>query len=410
VPQIAKKQMSNPKNILFITWDGPQTSYMEGLFMPIFAEIQKKSNYKFHVIQFTWGSNERIAITQEKAVALDIIYNSYKINRKPVATIGSLITLYKGIKYLRKYIKKNSIDIVMPRSTMPTIMVNRLKIQDLKILFDADGLAIEERVDFSGLTKTSKQYRFFSKEERKIVAEAQGVITRSQKAIEYHLAKNSRLDATKFDVVFNGRNVSFFNFNPDSKVEIQKKLGFTDANKVFVYCGSLGAQYCWDEMLAIFTDCYTKDANFRFLILSGNPEFLDNKIPNELQSKITVKKVPFEQVPQYLSVANFAFAIREPKPSMQAIAPIKLGEYLLMGIPTIASMGIGDSEAILQDIPNCHLYNHSDIDKTKKAVTFVTQNKPVLKQEIRNKALHYFSLEKSAESYIIALDKLYSKI
>ncbi len=27
-----------PKNLLFITWDGPQTSYMEGLFMPIFNE------------------------------------------------------------------------------------------------------------------------------------------------------------------------------------------------------------------------------------------------------------------------------------------------------------------------------------------------------------------------------------
>ncbi len=26
------------KNLLFITWDGPQTSYMEGLFMPISNE------------------------------------------------------------------------------------------------------------------------------------------------------------------------------------------------------------------------------------------------------------------------------------------------------------------------------------------------------------------------------------
>ena len=26
------------KNLLFITWDGPQTSYMEGLFIPISNE------------------------------------------------------------------------------------------------------------------------------------------------------------------------------------------------------------------------------------------------------------------------------------------------------------------------------------------------------------------------------------
>lgn len=404
MPQTVKTQMS--KNILFITWDGPQTSYMEGLFMPIFSEIQKKSNYKFHVIQFTWGSKERIAITQKKAEELNIKYTSYKITRKPVATVGSLITLYKGIKKLRKYIAKNNIEIVMPRSTMPSIMVNRLNNKDLKILFDADGLAIEERVDFSGLSRTSKQYRFFNKEERKIVANAQGVITRSQKAIAYHLEKNPKLKKEKFDVVFNGRDISFFNFNEKYKEEVQKEFGFTDINKVLVYCGSLGAQYCWEEMLAIFTQCLTQDENYRFLILSGNPEFLNNKIPEQLIEKIKIKKVPFDQVPKYLSVASFAFAIREPKPSMKAIAPIKLGEYLLMGIPTIASMGIGDTEIILQNIPDCHLYNHFDNERIEKAVTFVTQHKLISKQEIREKALQYFSLEKSAESYIVALEKL----
>ena len=50
------------KNVLFMTWDGPQTSYMEGLFMPILSEVQNRTNYKIHVIQFTWGSQERIAL------------------------------------------------------------------------------------------------------------------------------------------------------------------------------------------------------------------------------------------------------------------------------------------------------------------------------------------------------------
>lgn len=30
------------KNILFITWDGPETQYLERLFLPIFAGLEKK--------------------------------------------------------------------------------------------------------------------------------------------------------------------------------------------------------------------------------------------------------------------------------------------------------------------------------------------------------------------------------
>lgn len=394
------------KNILFITWDGPQTSYMEGLFMPILSEIQKKTNYNFHIIQFTWGTTQRIKITQKKAQDLNLTYSFHKIFRKPIATLGSIATLIKGIHYIEQYIKKHKIDVVMPRSTMPAIMANRLKNKNIKILFDADGLAIEERVDFSGLSKTSFTYNFFTQEEQKIINKSHGVITRSQKAIDYHIQNNPNLSRQKFDVVVNGRDVSFFNFNESYRDEVQKKLHFTNKNKVIVYCGSLGGQYCWGEMVEIFSKCFKVDDSYRFLVLTGNIEYVADKVPEAIKPFIVVKKVPFEEIPKYLSVANFAFALREPKPSMKAIAPIKLGEYLLMGIPTIASSGIGDTQNILQEFPNCHLFNHTDVHKIEKAVTFVTETSQVSKQQIREKAVLYFSLEKSAESYITALNKI----
>ena len=126
-----------PVNILFITWDGPQTSYMEGLFLPIFHQIQKENKYCFHVIQFTWGTNDRIAITQKKANELGIKYTYKKIHRKPYALLGSLFTILGGTSIIREYINTYKIDIVMPRSTMPSIMVNRLSDIDCKILLNS---------------------------------------------------------------------------------------------------------------------------------------------------------------------------------------------------------------------------------------------------------------------------------
>jgi glycosyltransferase involved in cell wall biosynthesis len=393
------------KKVLFITWDGPQTSYMEGLFMPILSAVQAKGIFEVHVIQFTWGSEERVAITKNKAVELNIKYTALPIIRKPIATIGIFISLYKGIGFLKKYISNNHIDFVMPRSTMPSIMVNRINKKHFKIVFDADGLPIEERVDFSGLLRTSKQYKFFKNEETKMFLNADAVITRSEKAINIHLKTIGNKFSDKFSVVLNGRNIDFFNSYSSLRSSMRNELNISDDTKVFVYCGSLGPQYGWDEMITIFKEYLKINNNSKFLILTGNIEFAQERITNDISDKIIVRKVPFEEVPKNLSVADLAFAIREPKFSMQGVAPIKLGEYLLMGLPTIASAGIGDSENLISQIPNCFLFEHKD-NSIEKTISFINELKVIDHQKIREFGVEYFSIEKSAESYIRSFNKL----
>ncbi|ESU20819.1 hypothetical protein FCR2A7T_11340 [Flavobacterium cauense R2A-7] len=398
---------NKPQNILFITWDGPQTSYMEGLFLPIFNEINKHTtNFNFHVLQFTWSDAVKIQQIQKAANDLGIHYTAAPIYRKPIAVLGSLWSVFKGVSILRKYIRKHKIDIVMPRSTMPAVMVNRLKTEKVKVLFDADGLPLEERVDFSGLSKTSKQYLWLKSEETKLLTTANGVITRSQKAIDIHLKTIGENYRDKFFVVFNGRNVNFFQPNYAVKSKKREALGFTDEDVVFVYCGSLGPQYGWEEMMAVFSQYHSENKQSKFLILTGNIQFANERIPEPLKNDIKVLSVPFAEVPDYLNVADVAFAIRKPTFSMQGVAPIKLGEYLLMGLPTIASAGIGDTEVVFEQLEECFLYQHQDENAIAKAVAFLSRMKTGDKTKIRSVGLHYFSLENSALSYIKALEKL----
>jgi hypothetical protein len=105
-------------------------------------------------------------------------------------------------------------------------------------------------------------------------------------------------------------------------------------------------------------------------------------------------------------MVNVAFAIREPKLSMQAVAPIKLGEYLLMGIPTIASVGIGDTEQILSNAPYCFLYDNFAPNRNTEAVNFIQNLNTIDSERIRSFGISYFSIEKSAESYIQSFQKL----
>ena len=391
------------KNLLFITWDGPQTSYMEGLFMPIFQEIAKQGDYQFHVVQFTWADTQKIAHTQAAADQMGITYTAWPVLRKPNITLGSLLTVLTSAGKIKKYIRENNIHIVMPRSTFPAMIVNQIKNKNFKIIFDADGLPIEERIDFAGLKKESFQYKLMKTAETKMLKSADAVITRSQKAIDIHTAHIGESYRSKFSVVFNGRDKNIFAYRPHLREELRQELGLKD-ELLFVYAGSLGPQYCLTEMLEIF-QAYAENHLAKFLILTGNTEFAEQNIPSELKEHVILKSVPSEKVSFYLNGGDVAFGLRKPTFSMQGVAPIKLGEYLLCGLPVIASKGIGDSEKILENFEECYLYDHSIglLPQIAQIKNFVEKAIFVDRNKIAQKAQDYFSLEAAAESYIKAI-------
>jgi len=395
------------KKILFISWDGPQTNYMEGLFMPIFNEIKKNYEAEFHVIQFTWATTKKIELTKKSAIQMGIIFESFPIYRKPIIALGNLVTLCEGIRFLKHYIRKNHIDVVMPRSIMPAIMVNRINGLKFKICFDADGLPIEERVDFSGLMTTSCLYRFLKREEKKILIDANHVITRSQLAIEHHLKSIGEIYRNKFSVVFNGRSKALYNYDAEKRINKRKELALGKEERTFIYCGSLGGgKYAFQEMLLLFEEYLKVNSFSKFIILTGSLEYANSVISERIKSKTIVRNVPVEEVPMFLNAADVALALIAPKYSLKGAAAIKLGEYLLTGLPVIASKGIGDSELILEQTPNCFIYDHEDGERINKTIKFLKEPFPEKKEEIRKIGTKYFSIEKSVQSYINALKHL----
>lgn len=396
------------KKLLFITWDGPQTSYMEGLFMPILDKVKNEiDDLEIHIIQFTWATKEQTQKTKQKAKEYNIFYTRYPITRKPIAIIGVIITVFKGIKFLNEYIKKHAIDAIMPRSTMPSIICNNLSNKNILILFDADGLPIEERVDFNNLNTSSIQYKIFKKAENKILQQAKVVIARSKKAIAY-LENNHKIQLkSKSFVVSNGRDETIFKYDPQMKIDYKRKLGMDAQEFIFVYCGSLGPQYGWDEMNTIFYNFLNLNKKAKFLILTGNEDFANQRIPQDKKDNYIVKKVSFEEVPKYLSIADVAFAIREPKPSMMGVAPIKLGEYLLMSLPTIASAGIGDTEELVKSINGCCLFIHDNEHRFEEVKLFLEKINQIDREKIRSLAIEKLSLQSATNSYVKAITKLF---
>lgn len=395
------------QKLLFISWDADTSNYLESLFFPIFDGIQQQAQFQIHILQFSWAEQEEVRRIQNIATSKNLIFNHHKITKGKFQKLSALYAVYKGVFAIKNYIENHDIQIIMPRSTMPAMMINRLadwiRKHEIKVIFDADGLPLEERIDFAGLKSSDIQYRLLKKEETKLLHHADHILVRTLKAKEIHLQNLGPRKESKFSIVTNGRDSSFFNFKTENRNQIRAKLGLNEDTKLFVYSGTIGPQYALDEMIAIFQTYWNLNKNASFVLLTRNPQLITEQIPEELKEVIKPLATDFDQIPKYLAAADLAFSLRLPAPSLAGIAPIKLGEYLLMGIPTIASAAVGDTESMLKPCDFCHIYQHNDPERMPKVINWINQLKSN-REEITLFGQENFSLDLSIQQYLAVLN------
>lgn len=397
--------------ILFVTWDGPQVSYLESLFLPIFKKLINLG-FEFHILQFTWGDASVIKKRYDICFNEGVHYQSISLLRKP-ASIGPMLSGILSYRKIRKYINTNHIDVVMPRSPFAGLVcLLALRKLSCKFLYDADGLPLDERVDFAGQSPSSLVYRLLRDIEAQAVRRADVVLTRSSKAVDILRARAGAGTASdKFYVVTNGRQTSLFTpGTAESRVAMRASLGLAHDAPLLVYAGSIGPQYCIEEMLRLFKLVREQRADTRLLILTGSPDVVHQALQaqSDLTEFVTVTSVAADAVPAYLACADLGLGFRQPTFSMQGVAPIKLGEYLLCGLPLVATRGIGDTHNI--DAAAGYMVDKMDEPELQSVADWFTgqvlPNRTQLREHCRQVGLRSFSLEASVASYQQALNSL----
>jgi glycosyltransferase involved in cell wall biosynthesis len=393
--------------ILFVAWDNPSVNYLEGLFVPIFARLGEQHGHEFHVMQFSWATAERIRFLEAFCRERGVRYTHVPVTLRPVATIGKYLTLFRGARVLSDYIRQQRIDVLMPRSFMPARMALSIagRHPGVQLIYDADGLPIEERVDFAGLKPGSFRHRQLKKVEGAMIRRASRILTRTRRAIDF-LVSQYQVTPQKFFVVKNGRDESFFvNRHRAHGVALREQLSIPASAFVLIYCGSLGPQYGVEEMFTIYQQLRAANEHIYFVLLTNNPGFVQDRAAGD--ARVVVRQVPFAQIPDYLSIADLAFAIRKPTSSMRGVAPIKLGEYLLMNLPVIASAAIGDTTEMLSGQDFVFLLQEHNAAQIAEAVQWARElPEQNFERRPRSFGERYFSLRESVTSYQTALSGL----
>lgn len=392
--------------ILFVTWDGPQVSYLESLFLPIFVGLRSKG-FDFDVLQFRWGSDAMTKQIRELCHSHGIGYRAVPVWRWGGAA-GPFLSAIAGARHIRRAVREFGSDVVMPRGMMPSISSLAAGGRKLRpLLFDADGLPTDERVDVSGLPATGPTYRILRDIEAQTVRLSTSVIVRTKANAEilYHRA-GPPVTPDRFHVVANGRDETVFQpLDSNRRTVVRRELQVDPEAPLLVYAGSLGPQYRLDAMKSLFREVRRLRSDARFLLLTGSPEQAREALAEEGDAALIMRAAPGE-VPRFLAAADVGLAYRMMSFSMQGVAPVKLSEYLLCGLPVIGTAGIGDTGAV---VGNGLYFDDVGGGTAAAAQWFVKDVLPrreSYRERTRAAGQASFSLGRSIEDYARALEPL----
>lgn len=299
-----------------------------------------------------------------------------------------------------RLVAKQSIDILHARGHVPCCMAVLVKaVTRCRVIFDIRGFMPEESVDAGRWPPGGFLFRLAKLAERWLLRASDGFVVLTEKAREILFPGNTDSDALgrPFEVIPCCIDVERFKTRAQSRNEIRADLG-VEGRRVIVYVGALGGWYMNEEMADFLGMAYAHDRATYVLILTQSPPALFEAGLRRRGLKdddFRVLHVSPEDVPAWLEAADIALSFIKPCYSKLSSCPTKVAEYLMSGLPIVASAGIGDVDEVVGGDRVGVLVHDFTEDSYRAALTAVEAlcREPEIAERCSASALSRFSLQ-----------------
>lgn len=333
--------------------------------------------------------------------------------------ISTLFDLWSIRNKANALYRKKKFSLVHCRSYLPGLIGLYMKRKfKIPFLFDMRGFWVDEKIDGNIWNMNNPLFRliftYMKRMEKTLFREADAVVSLTHKACPMiHRIMGSAYPEKFIQVI--PCCVDVHHFNPDIVPSAaadfwREKLRLNDTYFVLSYLGSLSTWYLPVHMLQFFQSFRKKTPQAIFLIITteDSKPFLSMAdslgIPRESLRIVSAKR---SEVPVLLSLSHASVFFIKPAFSKIASSPTKLGEILSMGLPVICNTGIGDTDEIVLKSETgviCHSFDEEEYFSKTETLHAILQLKS--KDEIRSKAIEYFSLEHGVHCYLEVYRKL----
>jgi len=343
------------RRVLYISYNGMLDPLGQSQVIPYLKELSRVG------VQFTLLSFERpdaytrrgIETCQElrrELAASEIDWHWLRYHKTPSLPATSYDVL-AGIRYGSRLVRHKRIEMIHARSHIPATIALRLKRRfGVKMIFDVRGLMADEYVDAGHWQKDSVPYRITKSVERGALADADGIVTLTEKIWpiikEWEALRNRNV---VHEVIPCCADLERFRFSQEDRDRRRRELGVED-RFVVVYSGSIDGWYLTESMADFFVALRKQKRDAHFLWLTPTRHERVHDLMRERgvgESDYTVLASKPQDVPSYLSAADAGLAFIKPCFSKLASSPTKYAEYLGCGLPLIINEGVGDSDALI---------------------------------------------------------------
>jgi glycosyltransferase involved in cell wall biosynthesis len=201
-------------------------------------------------------------------------------------------------------------------------------------------------------------------------------------------------------------SLTMFGFDWEKRQKMRASLTLAGDTTVGIYAGKFGGLYLEGEAFKLYKAAFRFFPNFHLVILT--PTELHEWVFQQIEesdlprTKISVKSVNHDQVPDYLSMSDFAYGTYKPGSNTAYLSPVKIGEYWANGLPVVLTAGVGDESAIIEGKAGV-LFSMNDIYMAnmeniyKKLKNLLSKNN--LRHEISALASVYRGEERTHDAY-----------
>ena len=387
--------------ILYISYNGMNEALGASQVLSYLYKLS--ADYEYHLISLEKSGD---FFNKEKMVSLDVILKGKNIHWHPLeyktGIVRKIFNFFRLLNQTRAVIKKEKIRFLHCRSYFPALAALILKRKyNLKYLFDTRGFAFDESADVGSIKRDSVVFKILKKIEKQLYLNASAVNKLS------HEGKRTILNNELFKGGENVKPITVIPTCTDTEKFSFVKRDYNGPVKIG-YVGTATGWYDFDKTLKALVEI-NKQMDFRFVVFNGNQHDFIRKKLNEFNipsEKVTIEKVPFNEMPQRLKEIEIALFYIHPYFSKRASAATKLGEFLSSGIPVLTNAGVGDHEYYITtygvgrilDFENLESYDFTEIISALRNVDVA--------EKCRALAEKYFTLSKGVENY----NELYKKI
>ena len=163
-----------------------------------------------------------------------------------------------------------------------------------------------------------------------------------------YLCHNYQLATDKISVIPTSIDSNKFFFNESSRIRLRNEYGVNE-NFVVTYCGGGQKWQCPDLLFKTFIEVREQIQNAKFLLIT-NEKALFEQYAQKYHlpaAEYVIVNSTYQNVSDYLSMADCALLLRNPDPVNEVASPTKFAEYLSCNLPVIASRNVGDIVEII---------------------------------------------------------------